>query len=264
MDLLITRGEYSSVWLVEKDNRATRLQFTKFDERDLCTSKYDLRSKDLPIEIVEAILLYAFYDYLKTWNFDLCSELLMFSKSFTSVLYREIYGQNHVSFNRHFNRLNRTFMILENLYEDYLSRTCEIKFSCAKLTSIRQRGYNHQPWDFIHNIVISPIVGMIVDLTDTQIQFNYGKCYGECIWVSGEYHKEIFKSKQMKTPVINLMMVDIFDTLIHSGTGFNKNFMSFFNLVKLTFGTQTGVFVMIREDDDFNPFITRSDSFLEL
>lgn len=264
MDLLISRGDYSSVWLVEKDKRATRLEFTKFDERDLSPSVYDLRRMHFPVEVIESILLYAFYDYLKNWNFDLCIELLMFSKSFTRCVYREIYGQSKAKFFRLYSRLCRTLQLLENLYEQYLSQPAMIKYSCAKLTSIRRKGYNHQPWDFLHSIVITPIVGMIVDLTETQLQFNYGKCYGESIWVSGQYKNELFKAKDMKTPVINLMMVDIFDTLIHNGSNLNDNFMCFFKLVKKAFGLQTGVFVMVRDEKDLNPFITRSDLFLEL
>jgi hypothetical protein len=265
MNLLITKGECASVWVVEDDQRATRLHFTKFDERDLCTSKYDLRQKDLPIEVVETILMYAYYDYMRTWNFDLCCELLIFSKSFTRVLYREIYGSDQgLSYFRMYSRLCRTFAILENIYEEYLSQPSVLKYACAKLTSMRHRGYNHQPWDFLHNIVLTPIIGMVVDLTETQLQFNYGKHYGEQVWVSGQYYRQMFRTERMKTPVINLMFVDVFDTLIHSCDSFNDNYVNFFRLVKLAFGVQTGLFVMVREDHETNPFITRSDLFLEL
>ncbi len=266
MDLLITQGEISSIWQVEKDRRATRLEFASFGERDLCTSSCFLRSIALPLELVEKILLWLFRLYLKTWNFDLCIDLLLFSRSFTGVLYRAIYqGCSNISFMRQYSRLCRTFYILENIYEDYLAVEGHLNYHCVKLTSMRSVGSKHQPWDFNHRVMVQPIVGNVVDLTDTQIQVRYGKCYGETVWLSGNYRRGVFKANVLKTPVINLMMVDVFDSLIHDTQGFNDHYFCFFRLLKRAFGERTALFVMVKEDADLdNPFITRSDLFLEI
>lgn len=264
MDLLVTQGDYSSIWRVDQDKRATKLELQRFGERDLCPSTCFLRSIDLPLEIVEKILLILLRHYLRTWNFDLCADLLWFSRGFTGVIYRAIYGHNHISFYRQYNRLYKTFQILENIYDEYLGAEGDEKYHCVKLTSMRSKGSNHQPWDFMHRPMVVPIVGSVVDLTDTQIQVRYGKPYGETLWLSGRYHKGMFRAKEFKTPVINLMMVDVFDALIHDARSFNHYYISFFKLLKRSFGDQTALFVMVKEDEDVeNPFITRSDLFLE-
>lgn len=263
MNLLITKGDISSIWQVEEDQRATKIDFIPFGERDLCPSSCFLRSSFLPLEIVEKILVVLFNYYLETWNFDLCTDLLLFSRSFTGVLYRKIYGANQQGFYNQYSRLSKTFLILENIYDQYLSVEGPLKYHCLKLTSVKSRGSRHQPWDFIHEPIINPIVGVVVDLTDTQLQVQYGKCYGESVWLSGSYRRHIFQATEIKTPVINLMFVDIFDTLIHTAKGFNNNYLNFFRLIKTAFGSMTGLFIMVKEEDDNNPFITRSDLFLE-
>lgn len=263
MDLLISQGDQVSVWQVKGD-QASRIQFRSFEERDLCPPSDEIKGLGyFPPEIMEQILEIVFDHYLVTLNFDLCSDLFKFSKSFTGKLYRRIYGQGNVPFYKQYGRLYRTFQIMENIYDQYLSVESEMKYSCMKLTSINQRGAKHQPWDFMHDIVVSPITGIIVDLTDTQIQFNYGPCYGDCFRVSGVFRNGVFKATELSTPVLNIMMVDVFDTLIHSNRGLNKNYVAFFRLLKKAFGPDTGVYVMVKEDDDDNPFITRSDVFME-
>lgn len=269
MDLLITQGEISSVWQVEKDGRATRLGFPRYGDRDLCGSNGFLRSMNLPIEIVEKILVILFRHYLHTFNFDLCADLLLFSRSFTSYVYRGIFsncgrGCTTRSFYKHYSRLFRIFCILENIYDEYIGNVGVIQYHCLKLTSMRSRGSHHQPWDFMHTPIVVPNVGLVVDLTDTQLQVRYGECYGETIWMSGNYIQTgVFRAQKIKTPVITLMFVDIFDTLIHNETGFNDHYKCFFKLLKNIFGKDTALFVMAKEDDLENPFITRSDLFLE-
>lgn len=264
MDLIVSKGEISSIWQVNRDRRASRLEFQKFGERDLCPSSCFLRSVVLPIEILERILLILFKHYLKTWNFDLCIDLLGFSRGFTGLIYRLIYGQNRLLFYRQYSRLHRTFQILENIYENYLSVEGPLKYHCVKLVSMRPAGSRHQPWDFLHRAQIQPIVGTVVDLTNTQLQVKYGNCYGETVWMSGYYHRGIFRADVLKTPVINLMFVDVFDTLIHDAASINNNYHCFIDLLKRAFGPRSVVFLMVKEEVDAeNPFISRSDLFLE-
>ena len=267
MDLLITQGPSSTLWKVEKDKRATRIYFPQFGERDLCPSAYLLRTIPLPVELVEKILLLLIREYLKTWNFDLCSDLLLFSHSFTSNLYRQIYpGGSRAGFFKQYHRLYRTFIILENLYDQYLSMPYDLEYACVKMTSVKPKGGCHKPWDFIHDIVITPDVGTLIDLTETQFTIQHGPNYGDNVWLSGNYiDGGIFRAKEIFAPAINIMMVDVFDTLIHDAHGFNHYFYSFFELIKLCFGRNMGLFVMVKEeDDDHNPFITRSDLFIQI
>jgi len=266
MDLLISQGDQVSVWQVEGD-QANRIHFRTFQERDLCPPVDEIKGLGyFPPEIMEKILTIVFDHYLATLNFDLCSDLFKFSKSFTGTIYRQIYGKTYAEFFKQYGRLYRTFQILENMYDQYLSVESEIMYSCMKLTSINHRGYKHQPWDFMHNIVIAPITGIVIDLTDPQLQqlqYNYGPCYGDRIRVSGFFRNGVFKATNLTTPILNIMMVDSFDTLIPSSKSLNRNYINFFKLVKKAFGPDTGVYVMIKEDDDDNPFITRSDVFME-
>lgn len=263
MKLLISQSTPSSIWEVENDGRATRLYLKSYYDRDLCPSSGFLRSINLPIEIVDRILLILMEMYVQTWNFDLCNDLLFFSKGFTGVVYRSIYENTTNNFFKQFRRLSKTFMILEKIYDQFLSVQSRIRFPCVKFTSRRERGSNHQPWDFTHDLVLVPIVGVIVDVDNTQFQVDYGAHFGESIWLSGDWRGPVFHAKKIKTPVLNIMFVDVFDTLIHSQFGFNANYYNFFRLIKVAFGPSTGLFVMVKEEDN-NPFISRSDVFLEI
>ena len=263
MDLLITNGDTPSVWLVNEKQQASQLYFKGFREHLIYGDTLQIQPINLPGELVEMILLYTFYDYLQTWNFDLCQDLLLVSKSFTSLLYREIYGHTTARPQRLLARLSRTLVVLEKLHDQYMSEPMNIKYSAAKLTSIRSKGSKHHPWDFVHNIEIQPVTGLVVDLTETQIQFNYGALNGEKIWISGSTTNNIFKAQEFKTPVITIMFVDIYDTLIHGEKSFSQNFYRFFDLIHYIYGKTTVLFIMIKDDDDDNPFITRSDVFLQ-
>lgn len=263
MKLLISKSNPSSLWEIENDGRATRLVLPDYYDRDLCPPSDFLRSIHLPIELVDRILLCLLEMYIETWNFDLCNDLLFFSKSFTGVVYRAIYENTTNNFYKQFRRLSKTFMILEKLYDQFLSIVSRIRYPCIKLTSRRERGSNHQPWDFTHDLVLVPIVGIVVDVQQTQYQVEYGHHYGESVWLSGNWMSSIFNAVKIKTPVLNIMFVDVFDTLIHSQYNVNQNYHNFFRLIKIAFGSNTGLFVMVKEEEG-NPFISRSDLFLEI
>jgi hypothetical protein len=263
MKLVISKGKHSSIWQVTGGEQATKLHFHDFEEQDLFPETPDLDHVNLPVEIVDQILIHLVQLYLETFNFDLCQDLLMFSKSFTRTLYREIYNEDRSSFNICYHRLLNSFHILENIYDDYLTEPALEFHTCIKLISAKVNTTHHRPWHFTHAPVVGQIQGLVVDLTEDYEYTCVGPHYGNFVYLQGRYQNGYFNAGHIKTPVLNLVFVDIFDSLIPTLSSLHKSYLCFFNLLKRAFGEHTGVFVMVQHTEEANPFVTRSDIFFE-
>jgi hypothetical protein len=263
MKLVISKGKHATIWQVLGSNIATRLQFPNFTEQDIFGETLDLQPTSLPIEIVDLILKQLFQFYLETFNFDLCQDLLLFSKSFTRSLYREIYGQDKSTFYTTYHRLLNTFHILENIYDDYLTESALEAHTCIKLISAKPINSNHRPWHFTNRPIIGQIRGLVIDLTEDFEYACVGPHYGNYVYIQGRYQNGFFNAGHIKTPVLNLVFVDLFDTLIPSYAKIHQSYLGFFELLKRAFGRHTGVFVMMQQMEEMNPFVTQSDLFLE-
>jgi len=262
MKLVISKGEHASIWEVTDKDQATRIHFPNYEEHELL-QPIDVRSISLPTEIVDQILNYVFQIYLENFNFDLCQDLLLYSRSFTRFLYRQIYGPNKSSFSIIYHRLLNSFYILEAIYDYYLAEPATELQTCIKLTSVKPPGGRHRPWHFTHKPVIGVIEGLVIDLTENYEHVLTGPCYGNYVYLQGRHRNGLFFTGKLRTPVLNLVMVDVFDTLIHDLTGVHASFLGFFNLLKRAFGPNTGVFLMLQKLEEQNPFITQSDLFFE-
>ena len=262
MKLVISKGDQASIWEVVGKEQATRLHFTNFEEQDLLQPSKVI-SYDLPREIVDQIMNHLLQIYLETFNFGFCQDLLLYSRSFTRFLYRQIYGQNNSSFKVIYHRLLNTFNVLEAIYDYYLTEKASELQSCIKLMSIKEPGGRHRPWHFIHHPIIGVIEGLVIDLTENYEHVLTGPNYGNYVYLQGRHRNGLFYSGKIRTPVLNLVMVDIFDTLVHDLSGVHPTFLGFFNLLKRAFGKNTGVFVMLQQLEEQNPFVTQSDLFFE-
>ena len=263
MKLIISKGNPASIWRVVGDQIAHRLHFRNFEEQDLCFSTTYLHHINLPVEIVDQVLKHLFQIYLETYNFDLCQDLLLFSRSFTRSLYRDIYGEDKSKFDIAYHRLLNTFHILENIYDEYLTAPVLEQHTCIKLTSAKI-GDRHRPWHFTTRIVVGMIRGLVVDMTEDYEFAQVGPHYGNFVYMQGRYIGHgLFNAGMIKTPVLNLVFVDEFDTLIPSLSGLDSSYLGFFDLLKRAFGKNTGVFVMVQQTEDASPFVTRSDIFFE-
>jgi hypothetical protein len=263
MKLVISKGKPSSIWKVVGGQIAHRLHFRNFEEQDLCFSTTYVNQINLPIEIVDLILKHLLQIYLETFNFDLCQDLLLFSRSFTRSLYREIYAEDRACFVTTYHRLLNTFHILENIYDEYLTAPVLEQHTCIKLTSVKESGARHRPWHFTHEVVVGMIQGLVVDLTEDYEYTSVGPHYGNFVYMQGRYQNGVFNAGCIKTPVLNLVFVDLLDTLIPTLSGLHFTYLGFFKLLKRAFGKHTGVFVMVQSSDDASPFVTRSDLFFE-
>lgn len=262
MQLLITKGSESSIWQVTGKDQATRLYFKDYEDHEIL-QPVDVRSINLPHEIVDLILLQVFQIYLESNNFDLCQDLLLYSRSFTRCLYRQIYGQTVASFKTIYHRLLNTFHILESIYDNYLTeKVLEIN-TCIKLTSVKPPYGRHRPWHFTHKLVIGKLDGLVIDLTENYEYVLTGPCYGNYVYLQGKHKNGLFYTGKIRTPVLNLIMVDVFDTLVHDLGGVHASYVGFFNLLKRAFGSNTAVFVMLQNFSELNPFVTQSDLFFE-
>lgn len=261
MNLLITRGTYPTVWQVEDDGRATELDLPDYSDHNLMANKIYMFPKSLPVEIVEAILFYCFYEYLKTWNLDLCIDLLKFSKSFTNMLYKEIYGMDCKGYWRQYRRLARSFTAIQNFYDGYLTERATYPYSCAKFVAARDPSKkNHQPWHFTHDCYAFTEVGVVSEGDESTLQARHGERHGENFWASGKYVDGVFRASQFYTPAVYIMFSDIHDSLV-LGEKINDYYKSFLWMLEQALGKSCCIFVMIKEETD-NPFITRSDVFL--
>lgn len=266
MKLLITRGDRPSVWKIDEDNRASQMIFKAFGEHDLQLDLNMAQRSALPYELVEKIMIYLFKSYLETCNFDLCTDLLFFSRAFTRLIYGNVYDiEENLGFNEMYTRLVNTFLILQNIYDDFLTASARLEYPLIKLTSTQSPMNTHEPWDFFHDVLISSIPGMVIDLTESCEQVRYGELYGETVVFYGRHERGYFEASQVKTPVLNFKFVDVMDTLLFTEDELEtKNFYGFFNLMKKAFGKSCGIFVMVKEDEDVdNPFIASSDLFYE-
>jgi hypothetical protein len=263
MKLVISKGNPASIWKVVGGQIAHRLHFKDYEEQDLCFSTCYIEQINFPVEIVDLILKHLFQIYLETFNFDLCQDLLLFSRSFTRSLHREIYGEDRPSFMTSYHRLLNTFHILENIYDEYLTAPVLEQHTCIKLTSVKVCGERHRPWHFTQEVVVGMIQGLVVDLTEDYEYACVGPHYGNFVYLQGRYKNGLFNAGAIKTPVLNLVFVDSVDTLIPSLSGLHHSYLGFFKLLKRAFGKHTGVFVMVQTTEDTNPFVTRSDLFFE-
>lgn len=263
MNLLISNDSYPTVWQVEEDGRATELDLPFYEYHDLLENKIFMLATKLPVELVESILLYVFYEYLKTWNLDLCIDLLKFSKSFTNTLYKEIYGLGCNGYWRQYRRLARSFTAIQNFYDGYITQKSHHPYSCAKFVSRRDPSLkNHQPWHFTHDCFAIHNVGIVSEANDNEItiQKRHGKRNGENFWTTGRYVKGVFKASQFYTPAVYIAFSDIYSALVLS-ENINYYYRSFLYMLEHALGNSGCIFVMIKEEED-NPFVTRSDVFL--
>lgn len=261
MNLLITRGIYPTVWQVEEDGRATELDLPDYSDHDLMENNMFFISIPLPVELVEAILFYCFYEYLKTWNLDLCIDLLKFSKSFTNMLYKELYGLGCNGYLRQYRRLARSFTAIQNFYDGYLTERTSEPYSCAKFVARRSFiNTNPKPWHFTHECYAFTNVGIVSEVEEITLQARHGPRNGENFWVCGKYVDGMFKASQFYTPAIYIIFSDIHDSLVLA-ENINDYYKSFLWMIKQGLGKSCCIFVMIKEQEN-NPFITRSNVFL--
>lgn len=264
MQLLITKSKPSGFFKLE-NNQITQLVFPNFHEHDLCQPKITCRLH-LPWEICSKILGYLFEIYLKTFNFDLASDLLFVKKDLIYLIYKSVYGDSQVHWTEKYRRLSNTLYILAEIHDTYLSVIQRQPYSVFKLV---RTGDPHleaylNPWDFTFDFFIEPSIGVIAYAEERVEVHSVGPLYGNQVWASGSWRNGIFNCFKLSTPIINLKFVNIYDVLQLSGQRIssNRNFASFFELIRKVYGPYSAVHVMIQPADEINPFISDSDEFI--
>jgi hypothetical protein len=266
MNLLITKSNPTTFWGLKDDSVVTKLIFPDYFDHDLCQPTL-VHCSPLPWEIVSNILGYTFKMYLQTRNFDLAIDLLLVKKDMIDLTYKSVYGNAPVNRFEKYRRLVKTLDILESIHDTYITVLRQRRYSILKLVRNGDPCLDTlvNPWDFTFDIFIEPLSGVIQDETSNPEVYYVGPLYGDQVWVTGKWRKGgVFWCEKLVSPVINLKFVDIFDTLqlTHNRLTCNANFERFFNLLRVCYGSFTGIYVMTQSENEVSPFVSHSDTFV--
>ena len=259
MKLLITKSRPTYIWDLE---RSKRLTFTDFSEQDLFQPGPDFVMQ-FPWEITSRILAELFRIYLKTFNFDEANQLLLVKKNFIHLIYRSIYGDASIFYHEKYRRLSNTLNIIAEIYDTYLTVLCQRQFSIFKIVRTGHPGHDPvYPWDFNFDFFIEALSGIVND-GEAVAQYSLGPTYGDLIVLNGKWKTQgYFECTKLATPIINLKLVDIFDTLqLTPALAIGDVFLSFIKLLKYTFGPYSLINLMVTEENETSPFVTHSNNF---
>lgn len=263
MKLLISKSTPTAFFEIENNNQIRRLHFPNYFEQDLCQPTLTI-CKRLPWELVSNILGYLFKIYLETFNFDLACDLLLVKKDFLKQVYRSIYGRSTVHYFEKYRRLSNTLYILSEIHDTYITVLGQRDFCILKLVRTGDPMINTHlnPWDFTFDFFIEPLAGFVSKPGVKTEMHRVGPTYGNQVWVTGKWRDGIFNCDKISTPVINLKFTNIYEVIQHTASNINSRFEAFFELVRETYGPLCAINVMIQPQDDINPFVSNSTSFI--
>ena len=221
----------------------------------------------LPWEITLMILEHAFAQNLGDFNFDLCMDMLLVAKDFIQQIYKKIYEKSDVGVLEKHRRLWLTLNIIEDIHDTYMTVLRQRQYSIVKLVRTGDPTLAFSvplnPWDFNFDMFIESLTGIITEAGTKVEVHNIGMTYGDQVWMQGEWRRGVFDCIKFSTPILNLKFVDIFDVLQLNSKRLkaNPNFNRFFNLLKLVYGKNTAINLMIQETEDLSPFVSTSNMF---
>lgn len=264
MKLLITKSTPTAFYEIDTNKQVNRLYFPNYFDQDLCPPSQTTISMKLPWELTSNILGCLFKIYLETFNFDLACDLLMVKKDFIKQVYQSIYGRSTVHYFEKYRRLSNTLYILSEIHDTYVTVLAQRDFCILKLVRTGDPMVNTDlnPWDFTFDFFIEPLSGF-VSKPGTKIELhNVGIAYGNQVWTTGKWRDGVFFCDKINTPIINLKFTNIYEVIQHTASNINNRFVRFFELVRETYGPLCAINVMIQPQDDINPFVSNSNSFI--
>jgi hypothetical protein len=268
MKLLVTRDqrEEESFFFKLQNNRIERLIFPHYGSHDLIADlEQSLILNVLPIEIVMMILKRLFIKYLRSFNFDLVMNLAMCNKVICSMIYFQCFGiQEKVSVLEKMRRLSKTFNLLEEIHDQYVTTPNMGHYSRVALMLTRFGSLNRQrkyhPWDFESDFDL-----LDMEEIDNGTLVFPGRFYGDTVLVHGVEMNGIIDYQEIEHPVFVFGLRDYTDALIPNEKSFfeSVSFRYFSRLIKACYGEQTGIYFMVKPHNQFgNPFITASDTLV--
>lgn len=263
MKLLITKSTPTAFYEIDSNKQVNRLYFPNYFDQDLCQPTLTI-CKRLPWELASKILGCLFTIYLETFNFDLACDLLLVKKDFIKQVYKSIYGRSTVHYFEKYRRLSNTLYILSEIHDTYITVLAQRDFCILKLVRTGDPLINTHlnPWDFTFDFFIEPLSGFVSKPGTKMEMHSVGPTYGNQVWVAGQWKNGIFYCDRISTPIINLKFTNIYEVIQHTASNINDRFERFFELVRETYGPLCAINVMIQPQDEINPFVSNSNSFI--
>jgi len=261
--LVPTPNDLHDIWRVE-DGVARKMVWKDYSAHTIYGNTKSFDKIYLPYEIVEIILDYLMEDYVRTFNFDLASDLLQYSKCYSIHVYQMIYYEC-VDWKNAYIALCRTFTILEMIHDAYFTEEGS-ESNSIHLLRPGTPGYGrvYEPWDFCFDIIINPTTLISDDEEHLgMVSLFTGYKLGTNIWLTGKYEDGCFEVTRMRYPLIIIYFSDFMDNVQVSESMIeeNLNFKYFAKLLKFIYGENTGIYIAVSRDFE-NPFL--SDNFIEL
>lgn len=261
MKLLITRSKCPHFYEIESEVK--ELKPVNFGYHELCQPDWDL-NRSLPDEITSLIFKHLFVIYLKSFNFDLAAALVTVHKTFAKDIYEKVFGKTILAVTTKINRLCNTLNFMEQLHDDYLTVDRISTYTMCRV--VRKRfGGKVNPWDLVHECFPTQIASVITDGSPVH-QYATGTMNGENVWVTGSYLKNgIFECQRFKHPVINLEFTNVHDFNLCTSTYLRRShsIKQLVELLRVTYGPNTGVNIMFNNSEDGNPFDMSATGFIE-
>lgn len=263
MKLLVARCSEQILYKVN-DNKITQLELEDFTTHTILPQGPEIKAH-LPSELLIMILKYVFRIRVKTRNFGLAFQISTVSKSMCDLLYNNIYMRDKSTTLEKLERLGRTFNLIEEIYSDYLSspnydRTDRVALHLTRNPTMYRRK-NMYPWCFKSEIECAELttLGALND-----IHCFPGEFHGDTIWVHGDENDGIYDADVIHHPVLVFVLSDYTGSLIPTRKDLNIYWAKFLRLLKVCFGSSTGIYMMVMEDSErYNPFVETTDLFLQ-
>jgi hypothetical protein len=211
----------------------------------------------------------------------------------TRLVYDQLYGIENespaqISIVEMLKRISATINLLMNLHDDYIIAERHSK----RKVGIRLHHQNHlelppmntwslipefiladpehprplvqttviNPWDFCSNFEILQIERAN---TISEMSAIHGEYFGDTIFVDGRNRHGMYDCTKFQHPVFTFLLVEREHILIPTRETFEltDTFGCFTDMLRIMYGPQTGVYFMVREEDEFT---IHSDSFIQL
>lgn len=263
MKLLVARCSEQIIYQVDQD-KITPLGLEDFTTHTLLQPGPRFYTH-LPPELLILILKYTFRIRVRTRNFGFAYQISTVSKTMCDLLYNNIYMRDKSTTVEKLDRLSRTFRLIEEIYDDYLSspnldRVDRVAINLTRLPSMYRRK-NMFPWSFRTEIECTELntIGALND-----IHCFPGEFHGDTVWIHGDEENGIYNAVVVHHPVLVFVLSDYTGSLIPTKKDLNIYWSKFMRLLKACFGDNTGIYMMVMEDSErYNPFVTETDLFLQ-
>ena len=269
MKLLITsNSEQEPIFWKYDNEKLVKILFKNFDDHDmLLRTRCDVDLPTLPLEIINQIIKEVVLIRLQTINLDQVFELCVVSKNTCKVVYEQIYGLTEIKHTEMIRRIGVTLEIVEYIYDYFITRENpdELNKVAIRLFKMVHNSAVLFPWDFHPQGRLESIDTDGTEIPD--IISITGACYGDTVWIHGTNDDGMIEYDMIEQPVITLILSQINDQLIPREISLIRNnaFIKFSQLLRTVFGgNKTGVYYMVRVPSNENPFITFSDTLIQI